>query len=158
MSALPPVLTMHCESLALFRPEYEARMREHWEQLALNRDRVALDPIWKAYERMEAEGRLFIMAARKNGALAGYFVGFLGPHLHYAQLFQLHCDVFYVYPEYRRGTLGVRLFRTVEIEARRRGVRQILCATKLHDDSSALLRRLGYRAIETNHALWIGDD
>ena len=58
-------------------------------------------------------------------------------------------DIYYVAPDYRGRMGGVRLFRAVEKELKRRGIKRIYVGSKLHRDSSRLFVALGYRPIET---------
>ena len=58
-------------------------------------------------------------------------------------------DVFWLAPEIRGRMGGLRLFRAVEKELRRRGVQRIYVGSKLHKDVGRLFLALGYHPIET---------
>ena len=58
-------------------------LAEHYEDLALNQDRVPLDPQLHVYREREKKGELLVMSMREKGTneLAGYFIGFIAPGL-----------------------------------------------------------------------------
>ena len=94
---------------------------------------------------------------REAGKLVGYFVGFVAPGLHYETCLTLTMDIFYVHPDHRRGIGGLKLFRAVEKEAKRRGVQRMLVGSKCHADASTLFERLGYTEVERYYSMWLGD-
>jgi L-amino acid N-acyltransferase YncA len=130
----------------------------HWEELALNKDAVPLDPDYEAYRTLEATGRLVIVTLREAGRIIGYFIGVCAPHLHYRTCLTLTMDIFYLHPAHRDGSprAALTLFAEVEREARRRGVQRWVVGCKLHRNASALFRRLGFTPIETFHSKWLG--
>lgn len=127
----------------------------HWEELALDKDKVPLDPQYEIYQDRERRGELFLLVGRDSGKLAGYFVGFIAPGLHYKTCLTLTMDLFYIVPEYR-GREGIRLFREVEKHARKRGVKRMFVGSKMHKDASWLFERLGYTEVERYYSAWIG--
>lgn len=100
------------------------------------------------YAALEQSGTLVTFGAFEGDQLVGYSVAILGPHLHYGFTYAHH-DLLYVAPTHRKGTLGLRLIRATEAEAKARGAR---CATWHAKPGSALQRildRLGYGSEET---------
>jgi GNAT superfamily N-acetyltransferase len=150
------LITFCAEPLTPTLPELQALFPLHWKELALDQDYVPLDPQYDIYLRRDAAGEVLFIAGRDAGRLVAYFVGFVAPGLHYRTCLTLTMDIFLVLPEYRKGSAGVRLFRTVEAEARRRGVNRMFMGSKLHKDSSALFKRLGYEPVEIYHAKYLG--
>jgi len=143
---------------------YEACIEElkplfpaHWAELALNQDKVPLDPQYDVYAQRAARGEVLMVTARELGVLVGYFVGFVAPALHYRTCLTLTMDIFYIAPAYRKRSAGIRLFKFVEHEARRRGVKRLFVGSKLHKDASALFARLNYEPVETYFSAWLGD-
>lgn len=137
--------------------EMKALFPLHWEELALNKEQVPLDPQYEVYEARYRAGELLLITAREAGELVGYFVGFAAPGLHYRTCLTLTMDIFYIVPKCRGRSLGIRLFKQVEQEARRRGVKRIFAGSKLHKDASILFERLGYQEVERYYSLWTGD-
>jgi GNAT superfamily N-acetyltransferase len=128
----------------------------HWEQLALDRDKVPLDPQWHVYDERAARGEFHIVVLRDGGRIIGYYWGFIAPGLHYAGCLTATSDIYFVHPEHRNGRNGTILFQAVEKELRRRGVQRWFCGAKLHDDASPLLKRLGFVPVEMYHSKWLG--
>ena len=151
------MLTAQIEPFMAGVEELKPLLPLHWEELALNKDKVPLDPQWGEYARRDAAGMILYVTLREAGALKGYFIGFIAPGLHYATCLTLTMDIYWTHPDIRGGTAAVRLFRTVEREAMRRGVHRIFYGSKNHKDSSRLFTALGCEAVETYHSKWIGD-
>lgn len=129
----------------------------HYEELALNKDKVPLSPIWEQYFNLERAGKLVFAVAREEGAMVGYFIGFVQPNLHYSTCLTCTMDIFYVHPNHRGNRTGIRLFQFVEKELRRRGVQRWFVGSKLHKDCGALFEYLKFAPIETYYSKWIGD-
>jgi N-acetylglutamate synthase-like GNAT family acetyltransferase len=129
----------------------------HWEELALDKDKVPLMPQWLVYDERDAKGELQIVVLREDGRIIGYYWGLISPGLHYASCLTANMDIFFVHPEHRKGRNGIILFQAVERDLRRRGVQRWFVGTKLHRDCSALFRRLGFEPIEIHHSKWLGD-
>ena len=133
----------------------EAEMRllypRHWAELATDKT-IPLEPNYAKYRELDAAGLVLLVTARDDGMLVGYYVGFVLPSLHYSTTPSCHTDMFFVMPEWRgEGLPGLKLFRCVEAELRRRGIVRWYAQSKLHRDTGILLRRLGFRAVETHY-------
>ncbi len=129
----------------------------HWEELALDRDKVPLDPQFDVYAQRAAAG--MILCVRQAGAMIGYFCGFVAPGLHYRTCLTLTMDIFFLAPAHRDGSpsAALKLFRAVEQEARRRGVQRWFVGSKVHRDASRLFEHLGFAQVETYYSKWIGE-
>ena len=136
--------------------EIKPLLPEHWKELALNQDKVPLDPQWHVYEIRQNAGEVLYTTLRKDGVLVGYFIGFVVPGLHYKTCLTLTMDIYWTHPDIRGGTAALRLFKTVEKEARRRGVQRVFYGSKNHKDSSRLFAAMGFEPVETFHSKWIG--
>ena len=97
------------------------------------------------------------MVGRDNGSIVAYFVGFVAPGMHYRTCLTLTMDIFWVKPEYRGKSLGIRLFKAVEAEAVRRGVNRMFVGSKLHKDASWLFDKLKYKPVEMYYSKTFGD-
>lgn len=153
------MLTAQVENLTERLEEMKPLFPLHWEELALNRDKVPLDPQYDEYLRRDALGMVLFVTLRERGELVGYFVGFVAPGLHYRTCLTLTMDIFYLAPAHRNGSPkgALLLFREVEREARRRGVNRMFMGVKLHRDAGAIFQRLEYQPVETYYSKWIGD-
>jgi GNAT superfamily N-acetyltransferase len=149
-------LTAQVESLTALLPELKPLFPEHYRELALNQDDVPLDPQYDEYLRRDAAGAVMLVTLRDRGSLAGYFVAFVAPGLHYRTCLTLTMDIFWVHPVHRGKMGGVTLFRAVEKEARRRGVQRMFAGSKCHKEASFLFERLGYDRVEVYYSKWLG--
>lgn len=151
------MLTTCVEPFPAFLEEAKPLFPRHWEELALNKDRVPLDPQYGEYLRRDAQGGVLLMVLREEGRLVGYFVGFVAPGLHYQSCLTLTMDIFWVAPEHRGKMGGFKLFRAVEAEAKRRGVQRMFVGSKCHQEASWLFERLGYERVEVYYSQWLGE-
>lgn len=129
----------------------------HYEELALNKDKVPLSPQWDIYKARDALGEVIFVVMREKGEMIGYFIGFIAPGLHYSTCLTCIMDIFYIRPDKRGAALpGVRLFRAVEDELKRRGVDRWFVGSKTKADASALFEFLKFEKVETFYGKWIG--
>ena len=151
------MLSAQPEPFAPFLEEVKPMLPLHYEELALHKSAVPLSPQYHVYLERDAAGQVLCVTLRESGKLVGYFVGFVNPGLHYSTCLTLTPDIFFVHPDHRVGTGGLKLFRAVEREAKRRGVQRMFVGSKLHRDSSRLFEALKYEAVEVIYSKWLGD-
>lgn len=151
------MITCHVESLEQQLSELQALLPLHYRELALNQDKVPLQPQYHVYIERERSGGLLFVTLRDAGQLVGYFIGFIAPGLHYETCLTCTMDIFYVRQDKRSGSAGVRMFRFVEAELRRRGVQRWFMGSKIHADASALFKRIGAAPVETYYSKWLGE-
>jgi len=149
-------LSLAVEEFSRVIDEAKPLLYRHWEEIALDKERVPLDPDWARYASLEAMGALSVVTMRQNGKLVGYSCMVVQPGLHYRGCLEARMDIFWLAPECRGRMGGVRLFRAVERELQRRGVKRIYAGSKLHKDVSSLFVKLGYVPIERWFSKWIG--
>lgn len=146
------MVSFQVERIEDLRAEAEPLLARHWEEIALDKDTVPLDPDWESYARIENAGALHITTARDGAALVGYACYALGRNLHYRSLFMAESDIFWLAPEYRKGMTGVKLLKAAERFLAQIGVNKIVNKVKLHNDVGGIFEHLGYRAIERVYA------
>lgn len=139
------------------RVEIESLIKLHWDMIALNKEKIKLNPDWDRYASLEGAGHLRIFTVRDEGTLVGYFVVIVGPSLHYKDHLFAENDVLFLHPEWRKGLAGVRLIKFAESHLRSDGVSVLHINTKGHASFSPVLDRIGYREIEKNYAKYLGD-
>jgi GNAT superfamily N-acetyltransferase len=137
-------------------PEMEPILVKHWHEVALGHDKVPLDIGREKYQALCDAGALHVATARDGGVLVGYHVAMVTPHLHYMSTMHGITDVYFILPEYRKGFTGIRLFKFVEAELRKLGVKKLFTGTKLHMDMGKIFERLGYVETERLYTKWIG--
>ena len=151
------MMTFAVESLTENLESLKPMFPLHWQELALNKDQVPLDPQYDIYLARDARAEVMFIAGREAGEIMAYFVGFVAPGLHYKTCLTLTMDIFWVKPEYRGKSAGIRLFKTVEAEARRRGVQRMFMGSKLHKDAGWLFEKLDYKPVETYYSKFLGE-
>jgi len=128
----------------------------HYDELALYRDHIPLDPNFPAYVAREQAGGLIFCTIRKQGELVGYYIGFLEnavfPNLHYKSTPMCKTDIFYICPEHRLSGAGSMLFWTVEAELKRRGIVVWFVGSKVHLPADRLFDALGFDRVETYYS------
>lgn len=151
------MITCHVESLEEQLEEMKVLLPLHYKELALNQEHVPLSPQYHVYIERERAGSLVFVTLRDAGELVGYFLGFIAPGLHYSTCLTCTMDIFYVRQDKRTGSAGLRMFRFVETELRRRGVNRWFMGSKIKADASALFERIGADPVETYYSKWPGD-
>lgn len=151
------MITAHVESFTERLEELKVLLPMHYEELALNKDKVPLDPQYDIYIKREAMGEVLFVTLREAGRLVGYFIGFVAPGLHYRTCLTCTMDIFYVHPDVRGRMGGVRLFRAVKAELKRRGVQRWFVGSKTHADASRLFEALGFHKVETYYSMMVGE-
>lgn len=150
-------LSLAVEEFSHVIEEAKPLLLRHWEEIALDKERVPLDPDWGRYAQLEGMGALSVVTMRERGKLVGYSCMIVQRGLHYMGTLEARMDIFWLAPECRGRMGGVRLFRAVERELARRGVQRIYAGSKLHKDVSPLFQKLGYQPIERWFSKWIGN-
>lgn len=130
---------------------------KHWEEVALNRDKMPLSPDFAMYDAMEANNTLHIVVARKEGQIVGYHFTLVHPHLHYSTTLCGITDIYYVSPEHRTGRTPLRLFQHVEKTLKARGVKKLFTGTKVNLDAGPLFEYMGWTETERLFTKYIGE-
>lgn len=109
-----------------------------------------LKPDFAAFQKLEAAGRLAIFTVRADERLVGYANYFISPTLRYGKnVLMAANDLWYLAPEYRRGTIAAQMLACAEDGLRKRGCLLVLHTDPLQRSIAPLFQRLGYTAIET---------
>lgn len=141
-----------------FYPEAAPLMHRHWEEIAIDREQIKLGLNVQKYQEMDDNNILHILAARENGALAGYYMAFLLPHVHYQDAgLMAFTDIYFLAPEHRRGSNGVQLFIEAEKSLRDKGVTKAYLSTKIHHDNGPIFEALGWNASDRVYTKLLGD-
>jgi len=145
------------EFLDNVRGEVESLFQLHWEEIALNKDKIKLNPNWDAYESMESSGHLRIFTVRENGVLIGYFFAVVSVNLHYKDHLLAENDLIYIKKAHRRGFTGVNLIKFAEKCLRDDGVSIIKINTKVHKPFDKLMDYLEFDCVERVYTKYVGD-
>lgn len=139
------------------RPDAQKLLEAHWEEIALNKTKIALNPDWEAYEALETAGKLKIFTARDDDKMIGYFVVIVGINLHYKDHVFAVNDILYLDQQYRKGRTGLKLIKFAEQCLRDDGVSVLNINTKVHKPFDSLMEYLGFNLIERVYSKYIGD-
>jgi GNAT superfamily N-acetyltransferase len=142
------MITYQQESLVTAKKDARPLLEKHWEEIALNKDTIKLNPDWDAYADLEDAGILRIFTARSDGELVGYFVTFVKAHIHYKDHLFAYNDILFLTKEYRKGFTGSKLIKFAEKCLKEDGVSVVVVNTKRHKPFDVLLEWLGYKHIE----------
>ena len=145
------------ESGRSIRDEVFSLTQLHWEEIALDKDKITLAPNYERYEELDAMGVLHTITAREAGKLVGYHFSFIQPHLHYRNDLMCFTDIFFLHPEHRKGLAAFGLFRAVETEMKKIGVKKIIMGCKDHHNLAPIFNRLGWTLTDHMYAKYIGE-
>lgn len=125
--------------------EVDELLKLHYEELAMNKDHIKLEPMWDEYASLERMNRFVLYTARNNGVLVGYAAFFVMPHMHYASTRLAVNDVLFLHPDYRKSTCGFKFIKYADEMLTESGlVDKIIWHVKYSLDWSNVLHKLGY--------------
>lgn len=145
------------EFLDTCKKDCQELIRLHWEEIAVNKDKIKLNPDWDAYHALEQNQRLKIFTARSEEELVGYFVVITGSNLHYKDHVFAVNDILYLKKEYRKGRTGIKLIKFAEKYLRDDGVSVLNINTKVHKPFDVLMEYMGFGLVERVYSKYIGD-
>ena len=148
MIADTPPVTFMVEKWSDCCGQMSALWDEHWEEVALNRDVIKLDPDLDQYAELESRGALHVVVGRAASEIVGYHISIIRPHLHYRQSLSAFTDVYFIRQAHRKGMTGVRLLKEVEATLKARGVQKMFTGTKVSLDMGLIFERLGWTETE----------
>jgi len=174
-----PSISFRREILGQVRPEVRMLLQKHWEEVALNKDRITLDIDEAFYDAMENAGALRIYTVREAGHLLGYAVFFVKPHPHYRTKIWAVSDIIWmerrlrtrrdifsriwrklrhiVRPQLVCATVGARFIAFIEASLREEGVAVMHTHSKVeHPALARVLRYLGHQHTEQGHSKYLG--
>ena len=132
-----------CDPFA-FVEELKELFPLHYEELCVTKD-FPLAPDYEAYRRLANAGMLRCITVRADEEVIGYAIFIVQPHLHYMTCKTAFEDIYYIRPDFRKGRVGIRLFKYAEEVLKGIGVNRIIMHTKIHMDNSKLFEYLGYK-------------
>ena len=141
------------ENLARVRREIEPLLKQHYDEIALNKDIINLNPDWEGYARLDAVNALRIYTARRNDKLLGYFVVIVSKSLHYRDHLFANNDVIFLAKPARKGLTGVKLIKYAIDSLAAEGITKLHINTKAHQPFDAILERLNFEEIERVYSL-----
>lgn len=150
------MITFAVEDWFAVKDEMSHLWPDHWQEVAVNKDAIKLDPDFDTYATFANNGMLHIVVARKEGQIVGYHFSVVRPHLHYRQSLSAFTDIYYIAPAHRTGRTPLRLFQFVEKTLEARGVQKMFTGTKLSLDAGPLFEHMGWTETERLFVKMIG--
>jgi GNAT superfamily N-acetyltransferase len=120
---------------------------EHYNELSVTKE-YDLNPCYEVYFEADKRNLVQVVLCENDDELIGYIVFFLAPSLHYKDCMQATEDIYYLKPQYRKGTIGIKMFKFAEKHLKSIGINMIRYSTKTHMDNTKLFEYLGYEFIE----------
>jgi GNAT superfamily N-acetyltransferase len=150
-------ITFQQEPFATAYRDAEPELHRHYDEIAEDKEIIGpIDPDLETYEALDKKDRLRVLTARDNGKLVGYYVAIIGQNMHYKKIRCAIEDMYYLAPEYRKGSLGIRLFVEAEKMVRASQAVITLAKTKVAHDHGIIFKRLGYRPFESVYMKVLG--
>jgi GNAT superfamily N-acetyltransferase len=137
-------ITFQVERLTDILGEIQPLIEAHWQEIALYKDQFPLNPNYEKYRMLDAGGMIHTVTARKDGELAGYYISFVMPHLHYQDCLVALNDILFLKSDYRRGRVGMKMISFAEQELSKLGVHRMMIHVKTQHDFSPLLLGMGF--------------
>jgi GNAT superfamily N-acetyltransferase len=148
-------ITYQQEFLDTVEKDIKPLLQDHWEEIAVNKSVIKMNPDWEAYHNLEDNGALKIFTARFDGELIGYFVVLIRNHIHYKDHIFAANDVLFLKQEHRKGLTGPKLMKFAEKCLKEDGVSVLVVNTKRHKPFDGLLEWLGYSHVENVYSKYL---
>lgn len=137
--------------------ELKPLLQLHWEEVALYKEDIPLDPDYDKYSELCKAGVLRIATARDDGKLVGYFISMVHAHLHYKQDIYATNDILYLDESYRGADVAIGLFSFAEEDLKALGVSVIIISMKTAKPFDALCEVMGHTLVERTYSKYIKD-
>lgn len=143
----------------LFLDEAKDILYRHWEELAVNKDKIPLSPDKEKYHQLQEVGVIKnIVVYNEKDEVVGYSVLLIQPALHYSCDVFAHVDIIYVDKQYRKSSLGARLLLATENIAKENGASVILHHAKPNVPMIIKpLEKLNYKLYEFIYGKYLGE-
>lgn len=150
-------MNIQLEAYSVVKNDVRELIQRHWEDIALNQDKIKLNPNWEGYAELDRAGMLRFFTARQDGELIGYFLLIVSRSLHYKDHLFANNDILFLHPDHRKGTAGLRLIRFAEQSLRDEGVSLMNVNTKIHAPFDVIMQRMGFNLIERIYSKYLGE-
>lgn len=137
--------------------EMKPLLQEHYEQVAMYKDKIPLEPDYDKYLDLCDSGILHIVTARDEDKLIGYYISMMVPHIHYSSHKFAVNDILYIDEEYRKTLVGLEMFKFAEKCLKEEGVSVMTIHMKTSLPFDSLCEGLGYDYAERNYTKYIGE-
>lgn len=125
--------------------EGQSIFKEHYEEIATNKELMKLDPDYEVYASLDKNGKIFILGAFQDGQLVGYSLNIMYQHLHYSGLKICTNDILFIQKKHRKGGQGAELILKTEEEAKARGVKIMMWPVNKGSKLDSLMKLKNYK-------------
>jgi GNAT superfamily N-acetyltransferase len=151
------MITYQQESFNGFMEEAWDMLVAHWKEVGVFKKKMEFFPDADMYENLERLGMLKLYTARHDGVLIGYNAFVVQRHPHYITTLAAMNDILYVKPDYRKGSIAIKLMSFSEKALKQEGVKLVMMRSKRLHDFSTILKRKGYTEVETVYGKYLED-
>lgn len=151
------MVTYQIENFYSLKEQVDELFKKHWEEIALYKDKMKLNPDWDFYEALYKQGALGLYTARKDNKLIGYFVVVAKEHPHYKDHLVASNDIIFIDPEHRKGLVGYKLIKFAKEHLKEIGISVLSINMKTHKPFDKVLERLGFKNTERLYSVYIGE-
>lgn len=125
-------------------------LQAHYDEIAEFKDVLQLDPNWREYDELNRRNQLILVLAcdpDKRGAVIGYAILIVKPHLHYRDTLVAINDVHFLRREYRGLGAGKAMIEFAEGCARAAGAKlfSMRCKADPIKSHGHLFEGMGYK-------------
>jgi len=131
--------------------------QQHYEEVYGGTNPYPLDINWDQYRKLDEIGMGMGLFAYYDGIVVGYSINVLTPTLHSRHVVSCTNDVLYVDPIFRDTSLGLRLIKQTEEEAKRKRARAMVWYAPTDSTLEKILIKKKYKEWETVFTKDLGD-
>ncbi len=150
------MITFQLESWEDYYQDCQDLWIEHYDEIAVQKDKMPMRPHVEAYEAMDKAGMLQILTVRDKDKLVGYLITFIKAHLHYADVLCGFEDSYFLSKHYRKGMTGIKLIKEAIGHMELAGVQKVFFMTKSFKNLGLIFEHLGFKHSDSVYAKWIG--
>lgn len=136
------------ERLAPVLREILPLIRRDWEENGVDHESTPLVLDYDRYLNYDLVGILQLVTARANGALIGFVMAYVHPHIDHAETVWAQLTWYWVYPEYRGTGIGQGMVEAMLGYLARGGVKVVEASEKLRA-RHGLFEKLGFAPVDT---------
>jgi len=137
--------------------EIKPLLEKHWEEIAIYKDKIKLNPNYEQYRVLQDNGMMHICTARDDSVLVGYFITFIVPNMHYQHIRTASNDILFLHPEYRKTLVGYGIIKYAIGKLSTMDVDVISIHEKLQHSLAPVMKRLGFEHKENTYMKYVGD-
>lgn len=124
--------------------ELKVLFTPHWEEIASNKHSRTLNVDYEYYKQLDDLGALLCIGAFKDNAIVGYSINAIVKDAHDCTKIICNNDALYVKPEFRTGSIGIKLIKETEKLAKERNCYGVIWHAKPGSPLDHLLEKIGY--------------